>query len=277
MKVRKMVAGLAAVSMLAAFSAQAVLAADAVTLSAEKVSAKAGANFELKIDMDGVPATGINALEFAVTYDPAVVSITGVAAGTIINNGVDSAEGLDGAPAFGGEIKEDGMVTFTYTMALTDAKYFITSGGTFATLTGKVADGAKVGDSTDVKIVAIDRPVTEGSSNKNTDIKAAMVDDAGKAQMYTVSVSNGSVTVIGDGEQPTEPPVIGDKKYGDANCDNEVDLVDVILVNKHLMIGEKITDQGKLNADVDDNGTMDEVDSLNILKSIIRLVELPVK
>lgn len=65
--------------------------------------------------------------------------------------------------------------------------------------------------------------------------------------------------------------------YGDVNCDGEVDLVDVIMLNKNLMIGEKITDKGKKNADVDNNGDADEVDSLNILKSIIHLVELPVK
>ena len=42
MKVRKIVAGLAAVSMLAAFSAQVVAAADTVTVTASKVEAKAG-------------------------------------------------------------------------------------------------------------------------------------------------------------------------------------------------------------------------------------------
>lgn len=71
-------------------------------------------------------------------------------------------------------------------------------------------------------------------------------------------------------------PVTG-VKYGDVNEDGSVDLVDVILLNKYLMIGQKVSAQGLKNADVDKNGEADEVDSLNILKSIIKLVTLPVK
>lgn len=62
-------------------------------------------------------------------------------------------------------------------------------------------------------------------------------------------------------------------KYGDVNEDGGVDLVDVVLLNKHLMIGEKVSAQGQLNGDVDRNNTLDEVDSLNILKFIVKLVE----
>lgn len=63
--------------------------------------------------------------------------------------------------------------------------------------------------------------------------------------------------------------------YGDVNGDDEMDLIDVIMINKHLMIGEEIPEQMKAYADVDRNGTLDEVDSLNILKAIIHLIELP--
>lgn len=274
MKVRKMVAGLAAVSMLAAFSAQAVLAADAVSISAEKVSAKAGDKFSLNIELGDVPASGINALEFAVTYDPKVVTVTGVSAGAIINSGVDGAENLAGAPAFGGEYNESGLVTFTYTTALTDAAYYISSKGVFATITGTVAADAKVGDSTKVEIVAIDRAVTEGSSDKNKDIKAGYIDAEGNATKYAVSVSNGSVTVVGD-EQPTEPDP-GKVLYGDVDCNNEVDLLDVVLLNKHLMIGTKVSDQGKVNADVNLDKSITPTDSLNILKFLLHLTDLPV-
>lgn len=279
MKVRKMVAGLAAVSMLAAFSAQAVLAADGVTISAEKVSAKAGADFTLNVELGDVPASGISVMEFAVTYDPAIVSVTGVTAGKITENGVDAAEKLDGAPAFGAEYATAGLVTFTYSTAMTDASYFITDSGVFATISGKVADGAKVGDSTKVEIVAIDRAVTEGSSNKNKDIKAGYIDAEGNATKYTISVSSGSVTVVGD-EQPTEDqPTSGEQGkllYGDTDCNGTVNLVDVVLLNKNLMVGTELTPQGVKNADVDNSGKLDAVDSLNILKACIDLITLPV-
>ena len=48
MKVRKIVAGLAAVSMLAAFSAEAVFAADTCTIKAGTATAKAGEEFTLE-------------------------------------------------------------------------------------------------------------------------------------------------------------------------------------------------------------------------------------
>lgn len=78
-------------------------------------------------------------------------------------------------------------------------------------------------------------------------------------------------------EQPaTEPVGDGKNLCGDANEDGEVDLVDVILINKALMIGAEISEQGRKNADVDLNDEMDEVDSLNILKSVVKLVTLPI-
>ena len=73
MKVRKIVAGLAAVSMLAAFSAQAVIAADTVSIKAGEASANAGEKFTLDVSLEGVPAAGISSMEFAVTYDPAMI------------------------------------------------------------------------------------------------------------------------------------------------------------------------------------------------------------
>ena len=48
--------------------------------------------------------------------------------------------------------------------------------------------------------------------------------------------------------------------------------MDVILLNRNLMIGTKIGPQGMINADVDLNGTADAVDSLNILKHVVQLI-----
>lgn len=64
--------------------------------------------------------------------------------------------------------------------------------------------------------------------------------------------------------------------YGDVDENGTVNLIDVVTLNKHLMTGSYVSDQGKKNADVDRNNTLDAVDSLNILKSCIDLVTLPV-
>ena len=79
--------------------------------------------------------------------------------------------------------------------------------------------------------------------------------------------------------EPTDPETkpVGEKLLGDVNVDGKVTIIDVITLNKNLMVNEAITDQGRINADVDENGKVDEVDSLNILKYVVEIVEsLPV-
>ncbi len=67
------------------------------------------------------------------------------------------------------------------------------------------------------------------------------------------------------------------KLYGDTNCDGIVNIADVILLNRGLLGDAEIEPQGKANADVDINGTLEATDSLNILKYIVELLEsLPV-
>ena len=143
MKVRKIVAGLAAVSMLAAFSAQAVIAADTVSIKAGEASANAGEKFTLDVSLEGVPAAGISSMEFAVTYDPAIVTVTSVTPGKIAQNGVETAEKFDGVNAFEAAYDTAGLVTITYSTGLSDAKYCITESGVYATISGTVAATAK--------------------------------------------------------------------------------------------------------------------------------------
>ncbi|MBQ7012309.1 MAG: cellulose 1,4-beta-cellobiosidase [Oscillospiraceae bacterium] len=78
----------------------------------------------------------------------------------------------------------------------------------------------------------------------------------------------------GEDEPTSSDPV--DVLYGDANCDGTVSIVDVIFLNKSVMGTEKLSAQGKINADVDLNGDADAGDSLNILKSLVDLITLPV-
>lgn len=72
----------------------------------------------------------------------------------------------------------------------------------------------------------------------------------------------------------TTPPA-SNVKYGDANGDNKVDILDVIVVNKSLIGSMSLSNQGKLNADVNKNGKPDNDDSLRILKYIVGLEKLP--
>lgn len=61
--------------------------------------------------------------------------------------------------------------------------------------------------------------------------------------------------------------------YGDVNEDGDVNILDVTLINKYLLGTAELSEQGKKNADVDANGTIDTTDSLNILKCCLELIE----
>ena len=54
-----------------------------------------------------------------------------------------------------------------------------------------------------------------------------------------------------------------------------VQMVDMILLNKYLMIGAEVTEQGLRNADVNLDGEVQQDDGLNILRYVIDLITLP--
>ena len=61
---------------------------------------------------------------------------------------------------------------------------------------------------------------------------------------------------------------------GDANLDGTVDVSDAVLLAKFVSgdASAKIRDQGKLNADVNQNGAPDDDDITQILKIIVKLI-----
>ncbi|MEE5992202.1 MAG: dockerin type I repeat-containing protein [Oscillospiraceae bacterium] len=80
------------------------------------------------------------------------------------------------------------------------------------------------------------------------------------------------VTVNATGLEPIESVT-----YGDVNADGIVDIADVLTLNQHLLGIGDLEGDGNKNADVDLNGTVDDADALNILKSLVDLVSLPIQ
>ncbi|MDE5563800.1 MAG: dockerin type I repeat-containing protein [Oscillospiraceae bacterium] len=65
--------------------------------------------------------------------------------------------------------------------------------------------------------------------------------------------------------------------YGDVDENGRINIMDAILLNRYLMIGAPLSEQGMLNADVDNSGSCDATDSLTILKYITKIVtSLPI-
>lgn len=60
---------------------------------------------------------------------------------------------------------------------------------------------------------------------------------------------------------------------GDTNLDCEVDILDVIATNKHILGVGTLDKTGVKNADMDGNGTADSADSLAILKAALGIAD----
>ena len=79
--------------------------------------------------------------------------------------------------------------------------------------------------------------------------------------------------------KPTDPTPGKVTLCGDVDESGKVDILDVIVLNKNLMTGEKLTEQGMRNAITtgEANRMPDAVDSLNILKYVVEIYDsLPV-
>ena len=62
--------------------------------------------------------------------------------------------------------------------------------------------------------------------------------------------------------------------WGDVDCNGEVDIRDVILLNKSIFGKTELSTQAILNADVDQNNIPDASDSLNIMKLIVKIIDV---
>ncbi len=102
--------------------------------------------------------------------------------------------------------------------------------------------------------------------------------DEPTTQPTTEDTPKPTTTTSKDDVKPTSTTADnGDVMYGDVNCDNKIDVLDVITLNKNLLGGGELTEQGIRNADVDLDDAPTVADSLTILKFIISLVDkLPV-
>nr|AEV59351.1 scaffoldin C [Ruminococcus flavefaciens] len=284
MKTKKVVVGaLAAMLSLSVCSLAPVVAAgETVQISVGKTNAEAGAEFSVDVSLADIPSSGIQALDFAVTYDSKVLTITKVEQGALVNKSAETADKSAALPPlFESSINStEGFVSMIWSTSTDDASYWLKGDGVFCTIKGTVASGATSGAVADLKIVPINRETYAGSGSPNGDIGCGYEKD-GKPVKLATSVDNGSVTVgkvVTTTEKPTEKIV-----RGDVNCDGTVDMGDAVLImqslanpNKYGLNGsdsKHITEQGKLNGDVDEEVKgLTSNDALKIQKYLLKLI-----
>nr|AEV59021.1 scaffoldin C [Ruminococcus flavefaciens] len=266
MKTKKVVVGAIAATMLSlsvCSLAPVAAAGETVQISVGKTSAEVGSKFSVDVSLADIPSSGIQALDFALLYDSSALTIDSVEAGALINKGVDKADlSASLSPCFESSInKTEGYVSLIWSTATDDASYWLKGNGVYCTINGTVASGAKNG-TYDLKITPIERETFYGSKKSNATIGCGY-ESNGKPVKLDVKTSDGSVTV-GKIETTTTTIVTQGPtatKRGDANCDGEVDMSDIVLImqslanpNKYGVNGSDehhITAVGEANADVD--------------------------
>lgn len=330
MKAKKTIAGVLALSALvtAVVSVQASAADAAVTLSAShETVAAAGDAFSVDVSIADVPETKVNVLDFALTYDSSILTVTDIAIGDAANTDVSADTTAADAPVFAYVIK-DGEINVSWTTALgSDA--WIADDGVILTISGTVNDGVADGTVTPIDFAPVTRETFEGSGEMNSTMIVGMIDGTDYAS-YDLSTTAGSVTV-GTSVDPTDPPETttappvtdepdvttvpsetdepdvttvtsetdapdvttdapvttepaGDETTtqptisgsstlcGDVNVDGDVNMADVICLNKVAVNIMDLTTIGRANADVNVDGQVDGNDAMVLLRFQVQLI-----
>ncbi len=103
------------------------------------------------------------------------------------------------------------------------------------------------------------------------DGEAASVGDVTITDAYLLSAAEDPE------ENPSDDEPVDDVLYGDVDCSGVVDILDIIVLNKNLLGVGELTSEGKVNADVDNDGKPTPADSLNIMKFLVKLIDLPIE
>ena len=132
---------------------------------------------------------------------------------------------------------------------------------------------------------AITLPVENATITINGKETKYKTDADGKVTVKFTSKGKNIVSAVSDTLKLVPPACVvtaSEKKeetvFGDTDLNGEIDILDVITLNKSILGKETLSDQAQKNADVDQNKKINNNDSLTILKYIVKLVDtLPVK
>ena len=265
MKTNKVIVGAIAATMLSlslSSLAPAFAAGETVQISDSNAEAKAGAQFEVNVSLADVPSTGIQGIDFAVTYDSSVVTIDKITVGEIANTKAASGDQTASLlPTFDVSIQNsEGYSSVIWSTAVEDSSYWISKDGVLCTITGTVSSSAKAGTETPIKLEAVKRETYVGSGKDNSSISAGYSAND-KAVKYTVKATNGKVTIPGETVTTTTTNAPDQATLrGDTNCDGNVDMSDAVLImqfqanpSAYGLTGSNkghITKQGLANGDV---------------------------
>ncbi len=264
MKTKRVVVGAVAAAMLSlsVCSLAPVMAADeTVQISVGTATAEPGAVFTVDVSLADIPAAGIQGCEFSVEFDNSLITVDSVTAGSLADTGADAADGTaELAPIFDSTIdNEEGVVNLMWSTMLSDSSYWLKDGGVLCTITGTVAEDVTEATTAVLKVAATKHETYPGSGVVNSELKAGYTGDDGTVVKYAVNTVEGAVNIGGGTDNTLK---------GDANCNKEVEVADAVFILQGIANpGNEaywLSEQGRINADVDGSGAPDVQDALKI-------------
>ena len=275
MKTKKIVIGAMAAAMLSlsvCSIAPAVAADETVQISASKTEAEAGGAFKVDVSLSDIPSTGLQCCNFAIKYDPKVLTITDIKAGTLAGSvSGDSSSSM--LPNFG-NYSQEGLISVAWSTSVDDSSKWLKGEGTFCTITGTVAAGTANGTVSEITVLPTSRETYDGSGVMNDAFDCGYLKDGVKVN-FNVKPNAGSVTI--GSEETTTPPATttttenkpGVSLRGDANLDNKVSVADAVAILQSIANKDKyaLKPQGAVNGDVEGNNDgITGADALRIQK-----------
>nr|AEV58471.1 scaffoldin C [Ruminococcus flavefaciens] len=276
MKTKKIVIGAMAAAMLSlsvCSIAPAVAADETVQISVSKTTAEAGGEFKVDVSLADIPTTGLQCCNFAIKYDPKVLTIKDITAGTLAGT-VSGDASSSMLPNFN-NYSQEGLISVMWSTSVDDASKWLKGEGTFCTITGTVAAGTANGTVSEITVLPTSRETYDGPGVMNDAFDCGYLKDGVKVN-FNVKPNAGSVT-IGSEETTTTPPATttttenkpGVSLRGDANLDNKVSVADAVAILQSIANKDKyaLKPQGAVNGDVEGNNDgITGADALRIQK-----------
>nr|AEV58550.1 scaffoldin C [Ruminococcus flavefaciens] len=276
MKTKKIVIGAMAAAMLSlsvCSIAPAVAADETVQISVSKTTAEAGGEFKVDVSLADIPTTGLQCCNFAIKYDPKVLTIKDITAGTLVGT-VSGDASSSMLPNFN-NYSQEGLISVMWSTSVDDASKWLKGEGTFCTITGTVAAGTANGTVSEITVLPTSRETYDSSGVMNDAFDCGYLKDGVKVN-FNVKPNAGSVT-IGSEETTTTPPATttttenkpGVSLRGDANLDNKVSVADAVAILQSIANKDKyaLKPQGAVNGDVEGNNDgITGADALRIQK-----------
>jgi hypothetical protein len=229
-----------------------------VAVSVGTVIAEAGVPFTVPVTLDKLPETGISAMDFAIAYDPAVMTVSHVT--LQYDTGADAAEAAV-SPELAGTVfqwKDTGSeILIRWATALDDPDYWLREAQEFFTVSGTVHADAAPGSHSALRIVPASWDIPADPAGDGG-IVAGYMDRDGNAHSCETELTNGHVWTLVD--------ETGAVMYGDMNLNGELEIADAVMLFRAVTEDLALSAMAYANADCEFDSVLSIADVTLMLR-----------